>query len=162
NLLEIKVDAPFDLRVTVSRATEAAYAARLLGGTGFSHSYRSRGHKVSINQHLPDGRTVTAEGDFHDRKNYDGHPPVRINSELMPMARVPAPTLKEPPPFWWEVDRIEQLDLFAAVHPTWYWLAYTPPAGGRLRAYNLSEKNMQQAADAFRQDPDIAASVLKL
>lgn len=157
----VQVDAAFDLRVTVRRATESAYADRRLGGASFSYSYRGHGHKVSINHHLPGGGIVTTQGDFQEKKAYEGHlTPPRFDIELMPAQ--PSPRLAEPPPFWWELDTIDQLDRFAAVHPAYYWVAFQPAAGGRLRAVNLTERALQKVADRFRMDPEAAASVLKL
>jgi hypothetical protein len=150
-----QASAPFDLRVTVDRAAEAAYASRRLGKTAFVHDYTAAGHKVTINEHLPGGAIVEGSGPMLDTKSYEGHELEIQDPELRPPR--PAPPLKEPPPFWWEFDRESQLAKMAATYPRVYWIGLR--VGDRLRAYGLDETNMQKAAEACREDPEVFASV---
>jgi hypothetical protein len=156
----VQVNAPFDLRVTVARLPESMYAAQRLGGASFVHRYTARGHKVQVNEHLPGGGNVAHEGDFTDDKQYDGHPVV-LNSEGFPTRPAPGgPMTKTPPPFWWQFDRLAQLDLFARGYPGYYWLAFGPSPDGTLTAWNVDEKLLQNVAYRYRLDPSYAATVL--
>jgi len=154
----IDISASFDLRITIDTSVEAAYALRQVGGATFTHKYTARGRRVAVNQHLPEGEVV----DGYSKVNkYEAHD-IPIIHDLELRRAPPPPKLKEPPPFWWEFDRIEQLDLFAAAHPSYYWIALRPAKGERFRAVSLTEKNLQQGAQRFREDPDVAASIFRL
>jgi hypothetical protein len=156
--IEVEVSAPYDLRVTVNHGTEESYAARMLAGTSFFHKYTAGGGNVLVNEHLPGSALVPAV--YTEKNHYDGHD-LRIDFNPEVMEAPPAPPINEPPPFWWEFDRVEQLDAFALAHPKYYWVATQPAAGGRMRAINLTEKDLQTALVRFREDPEIAASIFR-
>ena len=155
--LSVEAHSSSDLRVTVARETEEAFAARQLEGCDFKHAYVGGGHRIKPNDYLPSKGGVATRKAPDDFTHYPGHA-IRERPEWNPGP--PPPLVKEPPPFWWQFDDDAQLDLFAAEHPRFYWVAFGPERP--RKAWNLLEAGMQKVANAFREDAGYAANILKI